>query len=138
MPTVDIDHIALKTADPERFIEFYSRFGFTIDDAGYREGTRRWFNILIGPTSKLVVHAPDFVQPDGLQAPASVPGAAHVCFVWEGSTEECEQMLKDVGVEVIWGPRAGGGARQGVAGTHLYARDPDDNLLEWMIYELTG
>jgi catechol 2,3-dioxygenase-like lactoylglutathione lyase family enzyme len=135
MPTVDIDHIALKTADPDRFIEFYRRFGFTIDDAAYREGTRRWLNILIGPTSKLVVHAPDFVQPDGLQAPASAAGGTHVCFVWDGTLEECERMLRDAGVEVIWGPRSGGGARQGVAAKHLYARDPDDNLLEWMIYD---
>lgn len=134
MPTTDIDHLALKTADADRIIEFYRRFGFTIDDSGYRDGSKKWFNILVGHTSKIVVHAPDFVQPDGLQAPAAVPGATHVCFVWDGTLDECLQMLQDVNVEVIWGPRTGAGARQGVTATHLYARDPDDNLLEWMIY----
>ncbi len=135
MTTVDIDHIALKTANVARFVEFYRRLGFTIDDAGYSDGTKKWLNIVIGPTSKLVVHAPDFVQRDGLQAPASAVGATHVCFVWDGTVEECQRMLDEAGVEIIWGPRAGGGARDGVNATHLYARDPDKNLLEWMIYK---
>ena len=46
-------------------------------------------------------------------------------------------MLADLGVEVIRGPGPRKGARQGerLPAVSLYARDPDDNLLEWMIYQ---
>ena len=45
-------------------------------------------------------------------------------------------MLSDVGIEVIRGPGARKGARLhgAIPAVSLYARDPDENLLEWMIY----
>ena len=51
--------------------------------------------------------------------------------------EECQEMLAEAGVEVIQGPVPGPGGRdRGAAPSlSLYARDPDGNLLEWMIYE---
>jgi hypothetical protein len=43
-------------------------------------------------------------------------------------------------VTIISGPapRAGGRARGTLPSLSLYARDPDDNLLEWMIYQDTA
>jgi hypothetical protein len=45
-------------------------------------------------------------------------------------------MLAEAGVEVIRGPgpRKGARAGGGLPAVSMYARDPDDNLLEWMIY----
>ena len=45
-------------------------------------------------------------------------------------------MLEDAGVEIIRGPGPRRGARDGggLPAVSLYARDPDQNLLEWMIY----
>ncbi len=45
-------------------------------------------------------------------------------------------MLEDAGVEIIRGPgpRRGARAGGGLPAVSLYARDPDQNLLEWMIY----
>ena len=50
---------------------------------------------------------------------------------------ECQKMLAVLGVEVIRGPGPRKGARQGggLPAVSLYARDPDENLLEWMIYQ---
>lgn len=134
MPTVDIDHIAFPTADPERLIAFYRRLGLTINDAEWRAGTSPVFSIQIGPTSKLNVHPPGFVQEDGLQAPAAASGGVDICFVWEGTVDDCLATLRGSGAEVIFGPTIGRGARVGLPATRLYVRDPDGNLLEWMIY----
>ena len=45
-------------------------------------------------------------------------------------------MLNEAGVEIIRGPGARKGARaRGVLpAVSMYARDPDNNLLEWMVY----
>ena len=45
-------------------------------------------------------------------------------------------MLKNAGVEIIRGPGPRRGARDdgGLPAVSLYAPDPDQNFLEWMIY----
>ena len=45
------------------------------------------------------------------------------------NAEDCERWLTEVGVEII-----GPGHSLGRPATILYARDPDDNLLERMVY----
>ena len=134
MPTVGIDHIAMPTANAERLIEFYKRLGFAInDEAEWRSGKANIFSIQIGD-SKINVH------PEGhtasLRGPTAVPGCTDICFVWNGTPEECQKMLADASVEVIRGPEPRKGARGGggFPAVSLYARDPDQNLLEWMIY----
>lgn len=134
MGTVSIDHIALPTADAERLIEFYRRLGFTINDEDeWRAGKANIFSIQIGD-SKINVHPEGFTA--DLRGPTAVPGCGDICFVWDGAAEECQEWLEGVGVEVIRGPgpRKGARARGKLPAVSLYARDPDDNLLEWMIY----
>jgi catechol 2,3-dioxygenase-like lactoylglutathione lyase family enzyme len=135
MSTVGIDHIAMPTADAERLIAFYKRLGFTInDEAEWRAGKARIFSIQIGD-SKINVHPEGFTA--RLRGPEAVPGCGDICFVWDGTVEACQKMLADAGVEVIEGPGPRKGARAGGAlpAVSLYARDPDQNLLEWMIYQ---
>lgn len=135
MPAVGIDHIAMPTANAERLIQFYKNLGFTInDEAEWREGTANIFSIQIGD-SKINVHPEGYTA--SLRGPTAVPGCTDICFVWDGTVEECQKMLADLGVEVIRGPGPRKGARQGggLPAVSLYARDPDDNLLEWMIYQ---
>jgi hypothetical protein len=43
-------------------------------------------------------------------------------------------MVEEAGVEIIAGPGPRRGALQHRNAVSLYARDPDQNLLEWMIY----
>jgi catechol 2,3-dioxygenase-like lactoylglutathione lyase family enzyme len=49
-------------------------------------------------------------------------------------------MLQEAGVTIIRGPvpRPGGRGRGTAPSLSFYARDPDDNLLEWMIYQDTS
>ena len=134
--TASIDHIAMPTENAERLIDFYKRLGFHINDEdAWRAGEAPAFSIQVGADSKINVHPEGFVA--GLRGPTAVPGCADICFVWDGTVEECQAMLDAAGVEVIAGPGPRKGARGG--GGHpslsLYARDPDRNLLEWMIYE---
>ena len=134
MATVSIDHIAMPTANAERLIAFYKRLGFTInDEEEWRAGEANIFSIQIGD-SKINVHPEGYVA--GLRGPSAVPGCADICFVWEGTVGECQEWLAEAGVEVILGPapRKGGRGVGKVPSLSLYARDPDDNLLEWMTY----
>ena len=134
MPTVSIDHVAMPTANAERLIEFYKRLGFSINDEDeWRAGTARIFSIQIGD-SKINVHPEGYVA--GLRGPSAMAGSADICSVWDGTVEECQEWLAAAGVEVILGPvpRKGGRASGQVPSLSLYARDPDDNLLEWMTY----
>ena len=134
MATVGIDHIAMPTANAERLIQFYKKLGFTInDEAEWRSGTANIFSIQVGD-SKINIHPEGYTA--SYRGPTAVPGCTDICFVWEGSVEACQKMLSDVGIEVIRGPGTRKGARQhgALPAVSLYARDPDENLLEWMIY----
>ena len=134
MPTIGFDHIAMPTANAERLIAFYKRLGFAInDEAAWRAGQVGIFSIQVGD-SKINVHPEGYTAT--LRGPTAVPGCADLCFVWDGTAEECQEMLAAAGVEVIRGPgpRKGARAGGGLPAVSLYARDPDQNLLEWMIY----
>jgi len=134
MATVSIDHIAMPTSDAEKLIGFYKSIGFTInDEAAWRERKANIFSIQIGD-SKINVHPQGFTA--DLRGPTAVPGCTDICFVWNGTADECKQMLEEAGVEIIRGPGPRRGARAGgsLPAVSLYARDPDQNLLEWMIY----
>jgi catechol 2,3-dioxygenase-like lactoylglutathione lyase family enzyme len=134
MPTASIDHIAMPTANAERLIGFYKRLGFTInDEEEWRTGKANIFSIQVGD-SKINVHPEGYVA--GLRGPSAMPGCGDICFVWDGTVEECQEWLAAAGVEVIQGPvpRKGGRDFGRVPSLSLYARDPDDNLLEWMTY----
>ena len=134
MSTISFDHIAMPTANAEKLIAFYKKLGFTInDEAAWRAGDANIFSIQIGD-SKINVHPEGYTAT--LRGPTAVPGCADICFVWEGTVEACQEMLAEAGVEVIRGPgpRKGARAGGGLPAVSLYARDPDQNLLEWMIY----
>lgn len=135
MPTVGIDHIAMPTSNAERLIAFYKKLGFPINnEEKWRAGEVATFSIQVGE-SKINVHPEGFTA--ALRGPTAVPGCTDICFVYEGTVEACQRMLAEAGVEVILGPvpRAGGRGRGTAPSLSLYARDPDDNLLEWMIYQ---
>ena len=133
MHTTAIDHIAMPTANAERLIAFYKRLGFTInDEAAWRAGEASAFSIQVGESTKINVHPEGYTA--SLRGPTAVPGSADICFVWDGSAEDCERWLTDAGVEIIAGPGPRRGARVGRPAVSLYARDPDENLLEWMVY----
>ena len=135
MPVAGFDHVALPTSDADRFIEFYKKLGFSIiDEDEWRRGEARIFSIQIG-NSKINVHPQGMTA--NLRGVTASPGCGDLCFVWDGAVDEVVKMLADAGVEVIQGPAPRKGGRDGGQrfGTSVYVRDPDDNLLEFMVYE---
>ena len=123
----------MPTANAENLIAFYKKLGFHInDEAEWRAGKAHIFSIQVGD-SKINVHPEGYTA--SLRGPTAVPGSADICFVWNGAAADCEQMLHDAGVAIIAGPGPRRGALRDKTAVSLYARDPDENLLEWMIYE---
>jgi catechol 2,3-dioxygenase-like lactoylglutathione lyase family enzyme len=137
MPVAGIDHVAMPTANAERLITFYKRLGFLINnEEEWRSGKANTFSIQVGE-SKINVHPEGYTA--SLRGPTATPGCADICFVWGGTVEECQKMLNNAEVEVIQGPvpRSGGRGRGTAPSLSLYCRDPDENLLEFMIYQDT-
>jgi catechol 2,3-dioxygenase-like lactoylglutathione lyase family enzyme len=135
VPVAGIDHIALPTADGERFLDFYKRLGFSsTDEAEWRAGRYPIFSIACG-NNKINVHPPGFAT--SLRGPAAVAGCGDVCFVWEGGLGPLHEMLPTAGVQPIHGPvdRVGGRHVGTAAGISAYLRDPDDNLVEFICYD---
>ena len=134
MGTVGIDHMAMPTANAEELIAFYKKLGFEInDEVEWRAGKTSIFSIQAGD-SKITVHPEGFTA--RLRGDPAVPGSADICIVRVGPAEESHQMQADAGVEIIRGPgpRKGARARGSLPAVSMYARDPDQNLLEWMVY----
>ena len=99
MPTIGIDHIAMPTANAERLIQFYKNLGFTTnDEAEWRAGTANIFSIQIGD-SKINVHPEGYTA--SLRGPTAVPGCTDICFVWEGTVDDCQKMLADRGPPLL-------------------------------------
>ena len=71
-----------------------------------------------------------------MRGPAAQPGCGDFCFVWAGSAAALDAALRLAGASVVEGPveRIGGRERGHAKARSLYVRDPDANLLEFMIY----
>jgi catechol 2,3-dioxygenase-like lactoylglutathione lyase family enzyme len=68
-----------------------------------------------------------------LRAPAAKPPCGDLCFVWDGSPASLKAMLDRAGAKVELGPVPRAGGRR-TSGSSTYVRDPDGNLLEFIIY----
>lgn len=129
------DHIALPTADPERFLRFYKALGFTSpDEDAWRSGTAPIFSVSTGD-NKINVHPPGFVTT--LRGRSASPGCGDLCFRWGGSPADALARVNEVGARLLHGPvpRVGGRGTGTAPGTSVYLRDPDGNLLEIIWYE---
>jgi len=122
------DHVALPMQNTDAMIAFYRSLGFTI-----RESTNA-VSVYVG-TQMINFHRPALWQSASftLRAPAAKPPCGDLCFVWDGTAAALKAMLDRAGAKVIEGPVARQGGRK-KAGSSVYVRDPDGNLLEFMIY----
>ena len=134
MSIAGLDHVALPTQRPEEMIGFYGRLGFSVPDlAEWRSAARPFFSVSCG-SHKINFHAPPLWQHPGfeLRGPSARPGCGDLCFVWEGGAGALRERLAGAGAEIVEGPVERLGARG--TGTSLYVRDPDANLLEFIVY----
>ncbi len=143
MPVIGFDHVALPAQDPEALIAFYKRLGFgTIHEDEWRDGKYPLFAIQIGENAKLNFHGPALWQDPDFDAkgPTAKPGCGDICFVFDGTIDEAEALIREAGGEIAYGPidQPGGGDRGKREGTSVYTRDPDGNLVEFMTYPAAG
>jgi catechol 2,3-dioxygenase-like lactoylglutathione lyase family enzyme len=122
------DHVALPLQHTEAMVVFYRDLGFRI--------TERENAVSVHAGDQMInFHRPARWQDQTftLRAPAAKPPCGDLCFVWEGTAAALTAMLERARAIVVEGPVERHGGR-GRAGMSVYVRDPDGNLLEFMIY----
>jgi catechol 2,3-dioxygenase-like lactoylglutathione lyase family enzyme len=123
------DHVALPMQDTSGMLAFYRSLGFTIAE------NPTAISVYMG-RNMINFHRPATWQREGftLRAPAAKPPCGDLCFVWDGTPDQLKAWLDGANVKVIEGPVARqGGRRKGASS--VYVRDPDGNLLEFLIYQ---
>ena len=122
------DHVALPMQNTEQMLAFYRSLGLQVVEE------KTTCSVYIG-NQMIHFHKPAHWQDPAftLRAPAARPPCGDLCFVWDGTPESLKTMLDHVGAKVIVGPVPRQGARK-KASSSVYVRDPDGNLLEFMIY----
>lgn len=129
MPDIaGFDHVSLPMRYTDAMVAFYRALGCEVAENPHV------VSVYVG-NQMINLHRPETWQRDGftLRAPAATPPCGDLCFVWEGTAEELRDRLVRAGAEVEEGPVERSGGRQRT-GTSVYTRDPDGNLLEFMIY----
>jgi catechol 2,3-dioxygenase-like lactoylglutathione lyase family enzyme len=122
------DHVALPMQNSDAMIAFYRRLGFQVRE------TPTIASVYIG-SHMINFHRPALWQNPSftLRAPAAKPPCGDLCFVWDGPPAALKQMLDRAGATIETGPADRQGGRQ-KTGSSVYVRDPDGNLLEFIIY----
>jgi catechol 2,3-dioxygenase-like lactoylglutathione lyase family enzyme len=122
------DHVALPMQNSDAMIAFYRKLGFQVRE------TTSIVSVYVG-NQMMNFHRPSLWQNASftLRAPAAKPPCGDLCFVWDGSPAALRQMLDRAGAGIETGPADRQGGRQ-KTGSSVYVRDPDGNLLEFIIY----
>jgi len=122
------DHVALPMQNTAAMLAFYRGLGFPVTESA------RAYSVYIGD-QMINFHLPATWQDATftLRAPAAKPPCGDLCFVWDGTAAALKTWLDKAGAKVIEGPVARQGGRKKGASS-VYIRDPDGNLLEFMIY----
>jgi catechol 2,3-dioxygenase-like lactoylglutathione lyase family enzyme len=122
------DHVALPMQNTEAMLAFYRGLGLQVDE------NAQVCSVYVGD-QMINFHRPVLWQRDSftLRAPAAKPPCGDLCFVWNGTSASLNVMLGRAGAKIIEGPVARRGGRK-AASSSVYVRDPDGNLLEFMIY----
>ena len=122
------DHVARPMQNVEAMLAFYRGLGLPVsENAGA-------CSVYIGD-QMINFHRPATWQRETftLRAPSAKPPCGDLCFVWDGTPASLKAMLDRAGAHVIEGPVARQGGRK-KSGSSVYVRDPDGNLLEFLIY----
>jgi len=122
------DHVSLPMRDTDAMVAFYRSLGLDVAEHPHV------VSVYVGH-QMINLHRPSIWQREDftLRAPAAKPPCGDLCFVWDGTPAALKAMFDRAGVKVELGPvaRSGGRRRDGMS---TYVRDPDGNLLEFIIY----
>lgn len=122
------DHVAVPMQNTEAMLAFYRALGLQMNE------TAGAVSVYVGD-QMINFHRPSRWQDPAftLRAPASKPPCGDFCFVWEGTPDALKTTLDKAGAKIEVGPAPRPGGRR-KTGSSVYVRDPDGNLLEFMIY----
>ena len=122
------DHVSLPMQNTDAMVAFYRSLELDVAEHPHV------VSVYVG-TQMINLHRPEVWRREAftLRAPAAKPPCGDLCFVWDGSAESLRTLLREAGAEIIEGPVARQGGRRAPASS-VYVRDPDGNLLEFMIY----
>jgi len=122
------DHVALPIQNTDAMVAFYRSLGCEV-----RENANL-VSVYVG-SQMINFHRPTLWQNASftLRAPAAKPPCGDLCFVWDGTAAALSAMLERAHAKIETGPVDRAGGRQ-KTGSSVYTRDPDGNLLEFMIY----
>ena len=122
------DHIALPMQNTEEMIAFYRGLGLRVIE------NANACSVYFGD-QMVNFHRPAHWQDKTftLRAPAAMPPCGDLCLVWDDTPESLRALLEKAGARIVEGPVQRQGGRRRV-GTSTYTRDPDGNLVEFMIY----
>jgi catechol 2,3-dioxygenase-like lactoylglutathione lyase family enzyme len=122
------DHVSLPMQHTGAMVAFYRSLGLQVAEHAHV------VSVYVGD-QMINLHRPETWQKKGftLRAPAAMPPCGDLCFVWEGSPESLQSLLRDAGAEIIEGPVAREGGRR-LDASSVYVRDPDGNLVEFLNY----
>jgi catechol 2,3-dioxygenase-like lactoylglutathione lyase family enzyme len=122
------DHVSLPMQHTDAMVAFYRSLGLHVAE---RPGV---VSVYVGD-QMINLHRPETWREAGftLRAPAATPPCGDLCFVWDGPPESLRTRLGEAGAEIEEGPVERQGGRR-ATGTSVYVRDPDGNLLEFLIY----
>jgi len=122
------DHVALPMQNTDAMLAFYRSLGFDTRESAAA------VSVYVG-NQMINFHRPSRWQDASftLRAPAAKPPCGDLCFVWDGTADALKAWLDGAKAKVIEGPVPRQGGRKANASS-VYIRDPDGNLLEFMIY----
>ena len=122
------DHVSLPMQHTDAMVAFYRGLGLQVAERA------SVVSVYVGE-QMINLHRPEVWQGKSftLRAPAATPPCGDLCFVWGESPESLHALLREAGAEIEEGPVDRHGGRQ-TEGSSVYVRDPDGNLLEFMIY----
>ena len=122
------DHVSLPMQNEDAMVAFYRALGFDIAERPHV------VSVYVG-SQMINFHRPSIWERDGftLRAPNARPPCGDLCFVWDGTPDGLRARLDEAGASIEEGPVAREGGRRTDASS-VYTRDPDGNLLEFMIY----
>jgi len=122
------DHVALPMQNVDAMLAFYRALGFRVAE------NPNVVSVYVG-AQMINFHRPSLWQNATftLRAPAAKPPCGDLCFVFEGTPAALKSLLDATGTKVELGPVDRSGGRQ-KTGSSTYVRDPDGNLLEFIIY----
>jgi len=122
------DHVALPMRNVDAMVSFYRALGCLVNEGA------QICSVHFG-TQMINLHRPVLWQSAAftLRAPAANPPCGDLCFVWDGTPDSLKATLDKAGAKVVTGPVNRQGGRR-TTGSSVYVRDPDENLLEFIIY----